>query len=92
MSQCHFFQGESLYEYLKKQSDEIFEITGESMRFYEKFFGYNFPFSKYDQIFCPEFNVGAMENPGAVTFNDKYIFKDAVTRETKVWIGEYYCS
>lgn len=77
------YSRESLFKHLEKQSEEIFEITEESMKFFEKFFGYNYPFSKYDQIFCPEFNVGAMENPGAVTFNDRYVFKDDVTRETK---------
>jgi aminopeptidase N len=53
------------------------------MKWFEKFFGYPFPFSKYDQIFCPEYNMGAMENPGAVTFNDKYVFKEEVTRRAK---------
>jgi aminopeptidase N len=48
------------------------------MKFYEKFFGYDYPFSKYDQIFCPEYNVGAMENVGCVTFNDLYVFREAV--------------
>ena len=33
-----------------------------------------YPFGKYDQIFCPEYNMGAMENAGAVTFRDEYIF------------------
>ena len=49
------------------------------MKYYEEFFGYDYPFSKYDSIFCPEFTCGAMENPGAVTFNDTaYIFKSKV--------------
>lgn len=48
------------------------------MEVYESFFGYKFVFPKYDQIFCPEFNCGAMENAGLVTFNDLYVFKEAV--------------
>ena len=66
---------ESLFEYLLKMSASIFEVTKEAMRFYEKFFGYDYPFGKYDNVFCPEFNCGAMENAGLVTFNDVYIFK-----------------
>lgn len=69
----------SLINYLVKQSQQIFDITTESMKFYESFFKYPFPFSKYDQIFCPEFNSGAMEHPGAVTVNDDYIYKDEVS-------------
>ena len=50
------------------------------MAFFEAFFGYPFPFTKYDMIFCPEYNQGAMENPGAITINDvAYIFKEKVT-------------
>jgi len=40
-------------------------------------------FSKYDHVFCPEFNCGAMENPGAVTVNDRYVFKDEVEKGTR---------
>ncbi|AIG08033.1 Membrane alanine aminopeptidase N [Corynebacterium pseudotuberculosis] len=38
-----------------------------------------YPFHKYDQIFVPEFNMGAMENAGAVTFRDEYVFSSKVT-------------
>ena len=44
------------------------------MEFYEKFFGFKFPFAKYDTIFCTEYNWGAMENIGCVTFTDGYIW------------------
>lgn len=80
-----FYCRESLYKHLKSQADEVLEITNLSMDFYEKFFQTPFPFSKYDQIFCPEYNSGAMENPGAVTINDTYIFRDKVTMESLVW-------
>ena len=56
--------------------DFIFEVTIKSLQFYESFFGVKFPFSKYDSLFVPEFNFGAMENPGCVTFNDSYIFRE----------------
>ena len=60
----------------------MFEVTIEIMKWYENFFGFPFPFSKYDHVFCPEFNVGAMENAGVITVNDQYIFKDKVKLES----------
>ena len=72
---------QSLYEHLVKLKDLIFEITNKSMKFYEEFLGYKYPFSKYDQIYCPEFNVGAMENAGCVTFDDSLIFREEVDIE-----------
>ena len=57
----------------------VFEITIESMRFFESFFGYKYAFNKYDQIFAHEYKWGAMENAGIVTFNDLYIFKEKVS-------------
>ena len=39
-----------------------------------------YPFGKYDQLFVPEFNAGAMENAGAVTFREEYVFRSRVTR------------
>ena len=40
------------------------------MKYYEELFDFAYPFDKYDTVFCPEFNFGAMENPGCVTFNE----------------------
>ena len=77
----------SLYEYLEIQSNEIFEITKQSIRYYEKFFGYKFPFSKYDYVFCPEYIFGAMENPGVITVNDKYIWRGDVSVDQRMWMG-----
>jgi len=51
------------------------------MRFFESFFGYKFPFSKYDQIFVHEYAWGAMENAAIVTFNDKLIYTEKVSSE-----------
>ena len=42
-------------------------------------FGIRYPFGEYHQVFVPEFNAGAMENPGCVTFRDTYVFRGAAT-------------
>ena len=65
---------------LERDADEIFAITRAGLDWFRDYFGFEYPFGKYDQIFCPEFNMGAMENPGAVTFNDMaYLPAGAVT-------------
>ena len=51
------------------------EATSKAMTYYEKFFGYKFPFEKYDIVMCTEYNWGAMENVGVVTFTDFYVRK-----------------
>jgi aminopeptidase N len=75
----------SLVPYL--DADYIFEKTREGFAFYEAKFGYPYPFAKYDQVFVPEFNAGAMENAGAVTHTEAYVFRSKVTdavRERRV--------
>jgi len=67
----------SLAEHL--DSDEILEITGQGLDFFTDAFEYPYPWGKYDQIFVPEYNIGAMENPGLVTFTESYIFRGAST-------------
>ena len=52
----------------RRSAQEILEITAQGMAYYSELFGRPYPFSKYDQLFVPEFNAGAMENVGAVTF------------------------
>ena len=59
--------------------EELFEVTRGGFGFYEDAFGIPFPFAKYDQIFVPEYNWGAMENPGAVTFNEVFVFRSTPT-------------
>jgi aminopeptidase N len=56
--------------------ERYFHWTVEGQKFYKEFFDFPYPFSKYDQVFVPEFNMGAMENVGCVTYRDQYIFKD----------------
>jgi aminopeptidase N len=60
--------------------EEIFEITKQGFAWFENKFQVGYPFPKYDQIFVPEFNAGAMENVGCVTFRDEYIFRSRTTR------------
>ncbi len=59
--------------------DEIMEVTKQGFGFYHEAFGSRYPFGKYDQLFVPEFNVGAMENVGCVTFLEEYVFRSRVT-------------
>ena len=74
---------QSLAEHVDRQAAEIFEIIDEGNKFYENYFKFPMPFSKYDQIFCPEYNIGAMENPGIITLNDRYVFRDYATLEQR---------
>eukprot|EP00727_Mastigamoeba_balamuthi_P010400 m51a1_g5983 hypothetical protein (881) ;mRNA; r:255994-258849 len=69
----------SMRSAVQADAEELFWLTREGLAFYEDFFAMDYPFSKYDQIFCPEFNQGAMENVGAVTFNERYVFRDRAT-------------
>ena len=70
----------SLAQYL--DTDNILDVTRSGFAFYEKAFGMAYPFAKYDQIFVPEFNAGAMENAGAVTFLENYVFRSKVPDAT----------
>ncbi|MET3859476.1 aminopeptidase N [Dietzia sp. 2505] len=67
----------SLAEHL--DADRLFAETKEGFGFYHREFGMPYAFGKYDQIFVPEFNAGAMENAGAVTFLEDYVFRSRVT-------------
>ena len=60
-------------------ADTLLEETKQGFDFYHRHFGIAYPFLKYDQLFVPEFNAGAMENAGAVTFRDEYIFSSKAT-------------
>jgi aminopeptidase N len=68
----------SLAEHM--DADKLFTETKQGFGFYHQKFGTPYPFSKYDQLFVPEFNAGAMENAGAVTFLEDYVFRSRVTR------------
>jgi aminopeptidase N len=68
----------SLAEHM--DAERLFTETKQGFGFYHKAFATPYPFSKYDQLFVPEFNAGAMENAGAVTFLEDYVFRSRVTR------------
>jgi aminopeptidase N len=75
------FARKSLFEFL--DADYIFEKTRQGFAYYEDKFDYPYPFAKYDQLFVPEFNAGAMENAGAITFTEAYVFRSKVTDAIK---------
>ena len=72
---------QSLAPYL--DPDEIAELTGQGLDYFESRYGIPYMFGKYDQLFVPEFSAGAMENPGCVTFNERYIFRSRVTQASR---------
>ncbi|WP_431989308.1 aminopeptidase N [Streptomyces albogriseolus] len=61
-------------------ADDVFLITKQGLDFFHDHFDYPYPFGKYDQAFVPEYNLGAMENPGMVTFREEFIFRGKVTQ------------
>ncbi|WP_029068727.1 aminopeptidase N [Jonesia quinghaiensis] len=75
------FSRASMSQYL--DADYIFEKTRQGFEFFEAQFGVPYPFEKYDQLFVPEFNAGAMENAGCVTFTETYVFRSKVTDAIK---------
>ena len=72
------FCRKSLEEFM--DADRLFTETKQGFSFYHNNFGTPYAFGKYDQLFVPEFNAGAMENAGAVTFLEDYVFRSKVTR------------
>jgi aminopeptidase N len=70
---------QSLAEHLERDTEDLFTISGQAFDEFHRLFGYRYPFGEYHQAFVPEFNAGAMENPGCVTFRDEMVFRSAVT-------------
>jgi aminopeptidase N len=68
---------QSLIDHL--DADRIFRLTVDGFGVFERHFGFPYPFGKYDQVFVPEYNGGAMENVGCVTVRDEYIFRSRAT-------------
>jgi len=81
-----FFARKSLVPHVDEA--ELFEVTKQGLDFFAEFFDYPYPFGKYDQIFVPEFNAGAMENVGAVTFAEVFVFRDPPTENQRLNRGE----
>lgn len=67
---------DSLYKYAHEQKQGIFKFCIEGIKFYNEFFKVPYPFKKYDFVFCPEYTVGAMEYPGVITYNDRFIYRE----------------
>ncbi|EHN79328.1 aminopeptidase N [Streptomyces coelicoflavus] len=79
----------SLAPHLDTDADELLEVTRACFDRYHEKFTEPYPFDSYDQAFVPEFNAGAMENPGLVTFRDEFVFRSAVTdtqRQTRAMV------
>ena len=70
---------QALAKAFAKDVDYLFDITKKGFAFYAKTWGVPYPYAKYDQIYVPEYNAGAMENIGMVTIRDQYVFESKVT-------------
>lgn len=81
-----FFCRKSLVKHV--DIEELWEITKQGLDFYSTFFDYSYPFTKYDQVFVPEFNAGAMENVGAVTHSERLVFRDPPTQNQRLTRAE----
>ncbi|MFV0462414.1 MAG: aminopeptidase N [Nostocoides sp.] len=77
----------SLADHLREQAPALLEITKQSFDYQQKLFGIRYPFGEYHQVFVPEFNAGAMENPGCIVVRDQYIFRGAVTRDQRLQVA-----
>jgi len=69
---------------LDADADELFTMTKQCFDEFHRLFGIRYPFGNYHQAFVPEFNAGAMENPGCVTFRDPYVFSSKATRGDRI--------
>ena len=69
---------QSLAQHL--EADDMLGITRQGLDYYTQLFGSAFPFPKYDQVIVPEFQAGAMENVGCVTFSEGYIYRSKATQ------------
>ncbi|HEX8082358.1 MAG TPA: aminopeptidase N [Jatrophihabitans sp.] len=70
----------SLAPHLRAEAADILGVTTAALDRFHELFGIRYPFGEYHQAFVPDFNAGAMENPGCVTLRDQYIFRSAATR------------
>jgi aminopeptidase N len=77
------FCRKSLQQSMDRDAAQLFALTKQGFTFYHNTFRVTYPFGKYDQVFCPAYNAGAMENVAAVTFTDDLVFRGQVTRSQK---------
>ncbi|OKL47707.1 aminopeptidase N [Boudabousia liubingyangii] len=61
-------------------TEDVFEVTRQGLEFFNNAYQFPYPWGKYDQIYVPEYNLGAMENPGCITFNEKMIVRGGPSR------------
>ena len=73
----------SLSAYVREQVDEFLDITRRGLAHFEERFGHLYPFGTYTQVFTPEANMGAMEHPGCVTFNELFVHRGPVSQVQK---------
>ena len=78
-----------LYLYARKSiakyvdADKIMATSKKGLRFFNDYFDYPYPFSKFGQVFIPEFASGGMENPGMITYNERGIYRGPVSEATR---------
>jgi aminopeptidase N len=70
---------QTLKEYVERDADDLFRSTRDAFDEYHRMFRQRYPFGEYWQAFVPDFNLGAMENPGCVTIADDFVFRGQVT-------------
>ncbi|MBI2609127.1 MAG: aminopeptidase N [Deltaproteobacteria bacterium] len=80
------FARHSMSNYVPVQ--DWFKLTQQGFEFFQKYFDYPYPFHKYDQIICPDYNMGAMENVAAVTFNEAYLSRGELTYQQRESLAE----
>jgi aminopeptidase N len=74
----------SIAKELDADAEELLTMTRQCFDEFHRLFGIRYPFGDYHQAFVPEFNAGAMENPGCVTFRDPLVFTSRVTRGMRI--------
>ena len=74
----------SIAKDLDADADDLFTVTKQCFDEFHRLFGIRYAFGSYHQAFVPEFNAGAMENPGCVTFRDTLVFTSRVTRGVRI--------
>jgi len=82
------FCRKSLLKYVELIKEDWFRITKNGIHYYEKMFNTPYPFGKFDQVFCPDYNMGAMENVGCVLYRDEYVQRDEKYTRTR-WENIY---
>ncbi|NYJ00457.1 aminopeptidase N [Nocardioides thalensis] len=82
------FSRQSLKDQLDAEREELVSLTRQSFEFFEREFGFPYPFGKYDQLYVPEYNMAGMENAGTVTIRDEYLPRSRQPRS----FYEFRCS